>query len=219
MEGTFLTKPMNKELQTYIEQEIIPRYKYFDKAHGLEHVETVIAQSLALAQHYDVNPEMVYAIAAYHDTGLEKGRELHHIYSGEILAADPKLPQWFTSAQIAVMREAVEDHRASSDHEPRTIYGRIVAEADRCIDPTTIVRRTVQYGIANYPELEREEQYLRCIDHLRRKYSEGGYLRLWISESDNAPRLTQLRDLIRNEKKLRELFDKIFDLETFSEKP
>lgn len=99
-----------------------------------EHARTVIEQSLALARHYQVDRQMVYAIAAYHDVGLEKGREMHHIHSGEILAADTKLRQWFSPQQIAVMREAVEDHRASSDHEPRTIYGRIVAEADRCID-------------------------------------------------------------------------------------
>lgn len=148
---------------------------------------------------------MVYTIAAYHDVGLAKGREMHHIHSGEILAADAKLRQWFSPQQIAVMREAVEDHRASSDHEPRTIYGRIVAEADRCIDPPTIVRRTIQYGLANYPELDREEQYRRCVDHLTHKYAEGGYLRLWIPESDNALRLARLRELIRNRQELQRL--------------
>ena len=146
MEGTFFTKHMNKELQAYVEQAILPRYEHFDRAHGPEHARTVIEQSLALARHYQVDRQMVYAIAAYHDVGLEKGREMHHIHSGEILAADTKLRQWFSPQQIAVMREAVEDHRASSDHEPRTIYGRIVAEADRCIDPPTIVRRTIQYN-------------------------------------------------------------------------
>lgn len=138
---------------------------------------------------------------------------MHHIHSGEILAADAKLRQWFSPQQIAVMREAVEDHRASSDHEPRTIYGRIVAEADRCIDPPTIVRRTIQYGLANYPELDREDQYRRCVDHLTHKYAEGGYLRLWIPESDNALRLARLRELIRNRQELRRLFDEIFDRE------
>ena len=126
---------MNKELQAYVEQAILPRYEHFDRAHGPEHARTVIEQSLALARHYQVDRQMVYAIAAYHDVGLEKGREMHHIHSGEILAADTKLRQWFSPQQIAVMREAVEDHRASSDHEPRTIYGRIVAE------PTVIDRR------------------------------------------------------------------------------
>ena len=213
MEGTFFTKHMNKELQAYVEQAILPRYEHFDRAHGPEHARTVIEQSLALARHYQVDRQMVYAIAAYHDVGLEKGREMHHIHSGEILAADTKLRQWFSPQQIAVMREAVEDHRASSDHEPRTIYGRIVAEADRCIDPPTIVRRTIQYGLANYPELDREDQYRRCVDHLTHKYAEGGYLRLWIPESDNALHLARLRELIRNRQELRRLFDEIFDRE------
>jgi hypothetical protein len=89
----------------------------------------------------------------------------------------------------------------------------IVAEADRCIDPPTIVRRTIQYGLANYPELDRENQYRRCVDHLTHKYAEGGYLRLWIPESDNALRLARLRELIRNRQELRRLFDEIFDRE------
>ncbi|MCQ4762388.1 phosphohydrolase, partial [Alistipes onderdonkii] len=94
--------------------------------------------------------------------------------------------QRFTEEQMAVMRDAIEDHRASSDHAPRTIYGRIVAKADRCLDPETVIRRTIQYGTAHYPALSREGQFDRCVEHLQRKYAEGGYLRLWIPESDNA---------------------------------
>ena len=156
---------------------------------------------------------MVYAIAAYHDTGLAYGREAHHIRSGEFLLGDSFMRQRFTEEQMAVMRDAIEAHRASSDHAPRTIYGRIVAEADRCLDPETVIRRTIQYGLANYPELDREEQYRRCVDHLTHKYAEGGYLRLWIPESDNALRLARLRELIRNRQELRRLFDEIFDRE------
>ena len=140
MEGTFFTKHMNKELQAYVEQAILPRYEHFDRAHGPEHARTVIEQSLALARHYQVDRQMVYAIAAYHDVGLEKGREMHHIHSGEILAADTKLRQWFSPQQIAVMREAVEDHRASSDGEPRTIYGRIVPTVVSTRRPSSAAR-------------------------------------------------------------------------------
>lgn len=208
---------MNKELERYIEQEIIPRYEHFDRAHGTDHVRTVIAQSLALAAHYDVDTDMVYTVAAYHDTGLVNGRERHHIDAGRILAEDAELRRRFTEEQIRVMREAVEDHRASSDHAPRTIYGRIVAEADRVIDPATIIRRTVQYGLANYPALDREGHYARCREHLQKKYAEGGYLRLWIAESDNARRLEELRAIIRDPQRLRKLFDETFDAETASE--
>lgn len=211
-----LEKP-SKSLVDYVEAEIIPRYAAFDRAHGIDHVRTVIAQSLALASRYDVDLNMVYAIAAYHDTGLAEGRERHHIVSGEILASDETLSRWFTSEELAVMCEAVEDHRASSDHAPHTIYGCIVAEADRVIDPRTIIRRTVQYGLANYPRLDREAQFERCLDHLQRKYAEGGYLRLWIAESDNARRLEELRAVIRDRERLRALFDAEFEAESAAE--
>ena len=123
-------------LITYIETAIIPRYKEFDKAHNLSHVRTVIEESLALARQYpEADERLAYVIAAYHDTGLCRDRATHHLVSGEILMADSTLRQWFSDTEILLMKEAVEDHRASTDHEPRSIYGKIVAEADRIIDP------------------------------------------------------------------------------------
>jgi len=201
---------MTSKLTEYIEREIIPLYSSFDKAHQTDHAREVISRSLELATHYDVDINMVYTVAAYHDTGLSEGRERHHIVSGEILEADLELRKYFTAEQIAVMREAVEDHRASSDHEPRTIYGRIVAEADRLIVPQTIIRRTVQFGLAHYPELTREEHFIRCKEHLVDKYGENGYLKLWIPHSQNAVRLAELRKIIANPTLLRELFEAIF---------
>ncbi len=200
-------------LQTYIEQEILPRYAHFDRAHRIDHAQSVIAQSLSLAAHYEVDENMVYTIAAYHDTGLVNGRENHHIDAGTILSTDKTLQQWFSEEQIEVMREAVEDHRASSDHTPRSIYGRIVAEADRVIDPDTILRRTVQYSLTHYPALDREGHWLRCLGHLHEKYADGGYLRFWIAESQNAQRLEELRVLIRDETKLRNRFELIYTTE------
>lgn len=200
-------------LQEYIEQYIIPRYTTFDKAHNLSHVQAVIERSLSLARQYNANTDMAYTIAAYHDLGLCKGRELHHIVSGEILTADKALQQWFSTEQILTMREAVEDHRASSQHAPRSIYGCIVAEADRQIDPDTTLRRTVQYGLKHLETNDRETHYQRFCDHLQEKYAEGGYLQIWLPESDNAQRLQQLRNVIANKTLLRQSFDKIFDEE------
>jgi len=202
---------MNLELQQYVETEIIPRYDGFDAAHRRNHVLEVIRRSLDLAKHYPVNEDMVYAIAAYHDTGLVEGREFHHVVSGKIIREDAKLRQWFDSEQIETMSEAAEDHRASSEHEPRTIYGKIVAEADRLIDPTLVMQRTIQYGLDHYPQYDKEGQYQRFRTHMLEKYSDTGYLCLWLPESDNAPRLEQLRALIRDESKLRETFDKMIN--------
>ena len=200
-----------KTLRQYIETEIIPRYDSFDAAHRRDHVEYVIAQSLKLAEHYDVDRDMVYVIAAYHDTGLAVDRKTHHLESGRIIRSDQNLRQWFSEGQIETMARAVEDHRASSDHEPRSIYGKIVAEADRQIDPETIIRRTVQYGLSHYPGLDREGHWNRMLEHLNEKYAEGGYLRLWIPESDNAGKLKELHEIIKDRDYLESLFDRFYE--------
>lgn len=201
---------IDNEIRRYVESEIIPRYDNFDKGHGRNHVETVIEQSLKLAENYEVNIDIVYVIAAFHDLGLCEGRELHHIVSGRILLEDNFLKSKFNGTQLEIMREAVEDHRASGKHKPRSIYGMIVAEADRQIDIETILRRTVQYGMTNYPEYGYEEHYARFLSHLNDKYAEGGYLKLWIPESDNARRLAQLRAVIKDEALLKDMFSKIY---------
>lgn len=205
---------MRTTLIDYIEQEILPRYDHFDTAHRRNHAEEVIRESMRLAEGEEVNREMVYTVAAYHDTGLRFGREKHHIHSGEIVRSDERLRAWFSEEEISIMAEAVEDHRASSDHAPRTIYGRIVAEADRTIVPTTILRRTVQYGLTHYPTLDREGHYRRFVEHLLEKYAEGGYLRLWITDPEKEQRLAELRALIRDREALRRRFDNLFDAET-----
>ena len=198
---------IHSNLKAYIERDILPRYDHFDAAHQRNHAEEVIARSLALAEHYDVDKNMVYAIAADHDTGLCEGRDTHHLVSGRIIREDRKLREWFNEEQIETMAQAAEDHRASSGHEPRSIYGKIVAEADRLITPEKVIRRTIQFGLDHYPELDKEGQYRRFREHLLEKYSDTGYLRLWLPESENAPRLEELRSIIRDETQMRAAFE------------
>lgn len=202
------------KLCEHIRERIIPQYVNFDKAHRIDHVEKVIEESMKLALHYEVNSAMVYTIAAYHDLGLCEGREFHHIVSGKILFADETLWQWFTDDQMLQMKEAIEDHRASNKQAPQSIYGKIVAEADRIIDPEITLRRTVQYGLSHYPEMDKEHQYERFRKHLADKYAEGGYLKLWIPQSDNAGRLAELRQLITNEERIRRVFDQLYEEES-----
>ena len=210
---------MNPSLKAYIEAEILPRYTHFDKAHQLDHIETVIRQSATLAdmlaaQGVEVDRDMVYVIAAYHDLGIVNGRENHHTDSGKILIADPVLPDYFTPEQLQTMKEAVEDHRASAKTAPRSLYGRIVAEADRQIDPRTIVVRTVQYGLEHYPELDKEGHLTRAKAHLAEKYGEGGYLKLWFAESENSRKLAELRTMMADEQALDALLEDIWIHET-----
>lgn len=208
-----MSKKVNAGLQEYVEDEIIPRYRHFDKGHSEEHVRTVISQALELSRHYDVDVDMIYTAAAYHDTGICEGREFHHITSGRIIREDAQLLRWFNPEQVETIAQAAEDHRASGKADPRSIYGRIIAEADRDIVPMKIIRRTIQFGFSHYPELDREGHWQRTLDHLHEKYAEGGYLKLWIPESPNRERLEHLRDIIRDTEQLRLIFDEIFDEE------
>lgn len=201
------------DLMEFVERNILPRYNDFDRAHSLNHVTGVIRRSLEIAKTMGADMNMAYAIAAYHDLGLSGPRAIHHLTGGKILSSDARLKKWFTPDQIRIMREAVEDHRASASHAPRSVYGKIVAEADRDLDPESVFRRTIQFGLSNYPELDDEQQWNRFLNHMQEKYSEQGYIKLWIQNSPNGEKLKAIRDLLRNPQELRLIFDKLYEEE------
>ena len=181
------------EIRNYVEAEILPRYDHFDAGHRRDHVLLVIDSSLRLARVYHLDMCMAYVVAAYHDTGLVNGRERHHLDSAVLLRADAVLRQWFTDEQVDIMAEAVEDHRASAEQPPRSIYGKVVADADHDNTAETIVRRTLQYGLEHYPQMAKEEQRQRAYAHLQEKYAVGGYLHFWFPETAQSPHLSELR--------------------------
>lgn len=206
-----MKQQVSLDLMEFVETQILPRYNAFGESHGLRHVSRVIKNSLQLAKVTGANIDMVYVIAAYHDLGMSGPRAIHHITSGKILVADARLKRWFNPEQIKIMKEAVEDHRASSSRQPRSIYGKIVAEADRDIDPHEIFLRAIQYGTENNPEKNKEEQWERFAEHMEEKYSRNGYIKLWIPNSPNEKALNELRNIIENKSRLREEFEKIYE--------
>lgn len=205
--------PIDEHLKKYVETAVLPLYETFDRGHDRTHVERVIAESLALAQNYDVDLNKVYAVAAYHDVGLPRGRELHHIYSAEALLGDETLRRWFSDADLRLMAEAIEDHRASGDRPPRSIYGCIVAEADRDIVPEIILRRTLRFSLRQQPDAPAAWHIERAVAHLHEKYADGGYLRLWLHSPKNECGLADLRALIADEAALRRRLRTLFDEE------
>ena len=217
---------MKTGFREYIYNEVVPKYSAFDAAHKEDHALTVIDQAMKLMEgrdawlesqqnpaeiwRSDINPDMLLAAAACHDLGLVNGRERHHLDSGEIIRNDVRLHEWFSDAEIEMIAQAAEDHRASGTHAPRSIYGMIVAEADRVIEGETIIRRTIQFGFKHYPGLDRPAHIARAVEHLNEKYGRGGYLKLWIPWSDNAVRLAALQDLIADTPALTQEVERIY---------
>lgn len=215
-----------EEIDKYIYEVIVPKYKGFDAAHREDHALTVIEQAMKLLDGMQawtgscdaadewtvpVDREVLKMAAACHDLGLVNGRDRHHLDSGEIIRGDENLRRWFTVDEVETIAQAAEDHRASGTSAPRTIYGKIVAEADRVIDSETIIRRTIQFGHKHYPGLSKDEHIERAVSHLKEKYGRGGYLKLWIPWSDNSARLSALQDLIADTPALRTEVQRIFE--------
>ena len=205
-----MNRTASLDLVEFVESKILPRYASFDKAHNTEHVVRVIRRAMELALKVGADLNMVYVIAAYHDLGMAGQRAVHHIEGGRILYTDARLKKWFSQDQLKIMKEAVEDHRASASRAPRSIYGKIVAEADRDMEPDTVFRRAVQFGLSNYPQYSKEEQWKRFQEHMENKYSVNGYIKLWVQGSDNERKLNLVREIIADPQRLREMFDKIY---------
>ena len=193
------------DLKRYVEEVVLPQYDHFDAAHRRDHARRGIARAMQLRQ-----TPMAFAAAAMHDLGLAEGREEHHLASGRMIRACRELRRWFTDEEVELIAQAAEDHRASATTPPRSTLGMVIAEADRDVEPETIVRRTVEYGLSHYPELDREGHWQRTLQHLHEKYAEGGYIKLWLNDSPNAAPLAELRALIHDELRLRQVFEQYF---------
>lgn len=167
---------INEDLKKYIETTIFPQYPS-DKGHGLEnHINSVIRHSLEFAQQVpDINYDMVYVIAAYHDLGRNIDDATHEKISAQMLLADQNLKQFFTDQELKIMAEAVEDHRASVQSEPRSIYGKIVTSADRTQSADDIVIRATEFGLSLHPELDFDDNIKHATERLLKKFGKNGY--------------------------------------------
>lgn len=194
-----MNKELNEKLVEYIEKEIFPLYDRNEFAHGINHIKTVIRRSLELADGYDVDFNIVYTVAAYHDLGHFIDRKRHEIISAEMFMKDENIKRWFADEQRMVIKEAIEDHRASCNHVPRTIYGKIVSTADRTIvDMDNTIKRSYTYGKKNYIGLSEEEQFDKVYEHLVEKYGESGYAKVYLEDKEFDEAVGKLRQALEN---------------------
>ena len=194
---------INKELKEYIEKNVFPLYNKNETGHGIGHIKDVIKRSFELVEgnQLDVNNDMVYVIAAYHDIGHHIDSKTHEIISADIMSKDEKLKEFFTEEELIVIKEAIEDHRASAKDNPRSIYGRIVSSADRNNKVEDCLRRTYTYGKKLDPDATDEELFLRAYDVLQNKFGKNGYAKFYFKDSKYEKFLKELRDLLKDKDK------------------
>ncbi len=170
---------MNKELLNYIKQNIFPEYeKYY--SHGMIHISNVIKNSLEIGKEYNLDEDMSYTIAAYHDLGLKVDRKNHEIESGKIFDKDLELKKYFTDEQLEIMKEAIEDHRGSRKEPPRNIYGKVLSDSDRDFDIELLAKRQLATSIKNFSEYtEFEQHFENCYNYLSKRITTSGHFNLW----------------------------------------
>lgn len=192
---------IRNELKNYIENTIFKEYEKNEKGHGIEHIKYVIKRSLKFSkQIQNINEEMVYVVAAYHDIGHHIDKDNHEKISAQILLKDNNIKEFFTQEQINIMAIAVEDHRASNKQEPRNIYGKIVSSADRNTSTDETLKRAYSYNKKHYPNLNEEEIINECYKHLKNKYGKNGYAtkKMYFKDEEYDKYLKKIDELTQN---------------------
>lgn len=200
---------VNKDLKNYIENNIFPSYIKNDSGHNLDHIKYVIDRSMKFASTVDdINFDMVYTIAAYHDIGHYIDAKNHEKISAEILLNDDNLKDFFDDEQIKTMSEAVYDHRASMEGEPRSIYGKIVSSADRNTLVEVPLRRTYAYRLAHNPELTIEQIIEESRQHIINKFGQNGYAteKMYFEDPDYEKFLEEISLLAENESEFKKRY-------------
>lgn len=200
---------VNEELKRYIEQNIFPRYKLNDKGHQIEHINYVINRCYKLSNNMDIDNNMLYVIAAYHDIGYYVDYKNHEKVSAQIMYNDTNLNNFFNDKNLIIMKEAIEDHRASLNREPRSIYGKILSSADRNIDVDDSLKRIYLYSITHFNKLSEEETIEECYKHTLEKFGNGGYANFFVEDMEYNNYLKELRNLLNNKKEFVERLKEI----------
>lgn len=207
---------IREELKKYIENEIFKSYEKNDDAHKLDHIMYVIDRSFMFASRVpDINMEMVYVIAAYHDIGHYIDAENHDKVSGKMLLEDKNLRKFFSEEEIKMMSEAVSDHRASSKNEPRSIYGKIVSSADRNVLIEVPLKRTYSYRKKHSPNLSLDEIIEESRLHLLDKFGKNGYAttKMYFEDEDYKKFLEDITELASNKEEFKRRFLEVNGLE------
>lgn len=207
---------IREELKKYIEENIFTSYDKNEDGHKLDHIMYVIDRSFMFASRVpDVNLEMVYVIAAYHDIGHYIDAENHEKVSGEMLLKDKNLRKFFSEEEIKTMSEAVCDHRASSKNEPRSIYGKIVSSADRNVLVEIPLKRTYSYRKVHSPNSTLDEIIEESRRHLLDKFGKKGYAttKMYFEDEDYKKFLEDITVLASNEEEFKRRFLEVNGLE------
>lgn len=196
---------INLELKNYIEEKILKLYDNNIGGHGIEHINSVISRSLELVDEFnlDVDLNMVYVIAAFHDIGYKTNPDEHEEISSQMFRNNVDMKNFFDEKQINIIAEAIIDHRASLEYEARSIYGKIVSSADREISIENMLKRSILFQIDKHKN--ENPTIMQIIDYsyekLSSKYGKGGYAKMYFQDKKYINFLNKMQGILENKDK------------------
>ena len=199
-------KEINKELKKYIALNVFEQYDINNMGgHGLDHIKTVIERCFEIIKAFDldVDIDMIYTIAAFHDIGYRQDPDRHEEVSSEMFRKDQNMRKFFNDEQIEIIAEAIVDHRASLEYEARSIYGKIVSSADRETSVRNMLERSILYQADKHSS--ENPSVSQVIDYsykkLSSKYGKGGYAKMYYPDKKYLDFLSNMQSLIEDKNK------------------
>lgn len=203
-----MLEKVDGRIRRFIEEEILTLYDKNDiGGHGRAHIQTVINRSFELMEQFDelkdLDPNMVYVIAAFHDIGYKTNPDDHEEESARMFKENARVKEFFTPEQIEIMTEAIAEHRASLEGDPHTVYGKLVSSADREISVENMLERSILFQAdkhkAENPTVGQVIDY--SFKKLSSKYGKGGYANMYYQDQKYIDYLRNMQELLEDKEK------------------
>jgi len=207
---------MDKNLKKYIVNNIKPSYKSFDKGHNINHFNFVTKNCIEYGKEmikkgFNIDLDIAYIVGAYHDIGLLEGRENHAKSSANIVRQDKELARYYSPEIINIIAEAVEDHSSHLSYEPRSIYGKIVADADRNNSKYLVFSRPIKYGLTHEKYRDKQGHINRVYEFVNQKFGRNGYVKYWLNITQTTKEQNEVWQLLDNETECKAYIAGLFD--------
>lgn len=215
-----LKSRINDNLKKYISERIIWEYDLNDGGHDINHIEYVLNRAFELAND-DIDINILYTCVMFHDIACHIDRENHEILSAKKAYRDDFLNRFFSINELKTIKEAIEDHRASLEYEPRNIYGKILSSADRKVEIKAYLIASMAFDINKHPELSKEQIMNGSYEFAVKKFGKNGYAinKSYVNDGKYQKYLDALQYLIDNKEIYIELasiaYDEIIDSKIF----
>ena len=209
----YINRIISVNLKNYIENNIFPEYSKNESGHGIEHIKYVIDRCMRFAEQFDnIDLDMLYTIAAFHDIGHHIDKKNHEILSAKIFYDNDNMKQFFTKEERIIIKEGIEDHRASSNSIPRSNYGKIISSADRSTDVNEFLKRTHSYTLKHEPDLNKDEIIERAYKHTKDKYGKSGYAKNYVIDEEYNNFKNKINELLNDKEKFKQHYIKVNSL-------